>query len=531
MQRESPRSWHSLLFVFLGTVAVMAEPDPKRLKGSCEHFLPCFVRDALRVSAPGNPKASGKKETDEDKLVFALEALDAEDPFSKNVEPPPDVREALEWLSSVPPATVNEVRETIITGLECWAARLQESGEREAWFEGCDMVVQGVARDVNGPLLYALAAISGHIDPACIEFFRSGAPLYGMLARSGIGVHVECPGVPEVEEAMMAHCLQRNTQLIASLREDTFAAELMELTRKDAQLGRMTVPVPVEQCDLSEVLLVPRFGVDQGIQADGTVKIRAVDNFSWSPPPDDCPSRRTKKEVKVDSINGHCGAQEKLSHDHLDDLARAMAVFLEQTDCVPALWKADIDAAFRRVPLKPAHRWAAGVAFYHEGVVWVSWHNAAPFGAMSSVHSWERIGELICKIARRMLGLPVFRYVDDYFAPDRPESAEHGMQCFARLVRLLLGKGALCDRKLGCGASLEILGVELVLTKKGYTAKPSKRTVNKCLKVLEKAIAEGSLPSGAAQKLAGRLNWAGQHLFHRLGRAMLRVLYDRRRST
>ena len=25
--------------------------------------------------------------------------------------------------------------------------------------------------------------------------------------------------------------------------------------------------------------------------------------------------------------------------------------------------KIDIDAAFRRIPLKPAHRWAAGVAF------------------------------------------------------------------------------------------------------------------------------------------------------------------------
>ena len=104
------------------------------------------------------------------------------------------------------------------------------------------------------------------------------------------------------------------------------------------------------------------------------------------------------------------------------------------------------------------------------------------------------------------------------------------MKCFARLLRLLLGPSALSDRKLGFGASLEILGVEVVLTEEGYTAKPSQRTIGKCLRVLEKAPAENTMPSGAAQKLAGRLNWAGQHLFHRLGRAMLRVLYDRKGS-
>lgn len=71
------------------------------------------------------------------------------------------------------------------------------------------------------------------------------------------------------------------------------------------------------------------------------------------------------------------------------------------------------------MPLEPQHRWAANVAFKHGGRTWVSGHNSAPFGATSSVHAWERIGELICKIARSMLGLPVMRYVDDYFACER----------------------------------------------------------------------------------------------------------------
>ena len=113
----------------------------------------------------------------------------------------------------------------------------------------------------------------------------------------------------------------------------------------------------------------------------------------------------------------------------------------------PGLWKSDIDSAFRRIPVKPEHRWATGlvshrappmyscfvdtaavadgrcpftgVAYLNGGSPQLAWHNAMPFGATSSVVAWHRIGELISTIARRILHLPVLRYVDDYFAADR----------------------------------------------------------------------------------------------------------------
>ena len=36
---------------------------------------------------------------------------------------------------------------------------------------------------------------------------------------------------------------------------------------------------------------------------------------------------------------------------------------------VPHLWKADIDSAFRRVPVKPEDRWLCGIAFMVDGQV------------------------------------------------------------------------------------------------------------------------------------------------------------------
>ena len=49
----------------------------------------------------------------------------------------------------------------------------------------------------------------------------------------------------------------------------------------------------------------------------------------------------------------------------------------------------------------------------------MSVHAATPFGAVSSVHAWERIGAAILFIARKYLMLPLFRYVDDYFGVER----------------------------------------------------------------------------------------------------------------
>ena len=68
---------------------------------------------------------------------------------------------------------------------------------------------------------------------------------------------------------------------------------------------------------------MPRFGVLQGVRADGTPKVRAVDNFSWS-----CSgSSRTKRkrsEIKGESVNGHFAFGQPIRHDHLDDIIEAM---------------------------------------------------------------------------------------------------------------------------------------------------------------------------------------------------------------
>jgi len=243
--------------------------------------------------------------------------------------------------------------------------------------------------------------------------------------------------------------------------------------------------------------LVPRFGVEQGLKPDGSIKLRAVDHMSWSAAQGQ-KRKRSRNQIKEHSINGHCSVPAKVSHDHLDSLLQLLRVVFAKTGVVPWLWKADIDAAFRRVPLMGTHVWAAGVAYLVDNVAWCSFHHGMPFGATSSVWAWHRIGAMLAHLAVKLLHIPVLRYVDDYFSADRPELVEHAMQCFARLTRILLGGTSVSDRKLDFGACLLVLGIVVEPALSGIRFTLSEEKAFKYRKVIEQALWTGYLSCGTA---------------------------------
>ncbi len=217
-------------------------------------------------------------------------------------------------------------------------------------------------------------------------------------------------------------------------------------------------------------------------------------------------------------VNECCEPTEKWQHDAIDDLFLAARSLFEQTGRVPAMFKADIDAAYRRVPIKPSDRWAASVVFLVDGEWHKAEHWAMPFGAVASVFAWDRIGALLLWIATTLLHLPLLRYVDDFFCCIQDECLEHSMQCFAELVRLVLGKKSVSNRKLEyatCRRPLVILGLEVLINEGGMSCTPRPEHIVKWLRVIEAALRDWILQPGAASKLAGALSWAAQNMFAR----------------
>ena len=107
-------------------------------------------------------------------------------------------------------------------------------------------------------------------------------------------------------------------------------------------------------------------------------------------------------------------------------------------------------------------------------------------------------GDLIKAIARRILNLPVLRFVDDYFAAESAETADHAMWVFARyavldqscimhidcasvclhrLVRAILGEDAIAKNKLERGNPLTVLGITIEINMTGVVFAPNNEKV------------------------------------------------------
>ena len=55
-------------------------------------------------------------------------------------------------------------------------------------------------------------------------------------------------------------------------------------------------------------------------------------------------------------VNDCCEQEEKLTNDGVDVLFQVVREFTEQVGTRPSLFKADVDSAYRRVPLKASDR-------------------------------------------------------------------------------------------------------------------------------------------------------------------------------
>ena len=183
------------------------------------------------------------------------------------------------------------------------------------------------------------------------------------------------------------------------------------------------------------------------------------------------------------------------------------------------------------MPVHPEHRQYAHIALKHNGNVMTARHLGLPFGSVASVHHWERTGELIKAIARRLLHLPVLRFVDDFFTADRSACAGHAKQMFAKLTRCMLGPTAIAERKLQHNNPLPVLGVNVGVEKAGVIFQPEAEKIAKWIVQIEQALESKKLTGGEASTLAGRLCWGAQHIFRRVGRAMLTPIFKHMRKT
>ena len=417
-----------------------------------------------------------------------------------------EMNDIVAWIARSSEEEIIAWREKEIARIEKCAREHIASGRARNWLHFADSETRRISAKVNGPLAEQLAAELTYTDGECVMLCRDGGPVIGRLPCSGAGTPYVYDA-PKAVQKLWEECGQSNKKLLARLREDGHADVLYKQTVEDAALGRMTEPCRAAEVDIDECVIALRLSREQGLKADGAIKLRAVDDETTA------------------GVNPCCQPTEKLHCDAMDDFVCLILALCEDTGLSPDLWKADIDSAYRRIPVSPEQRDLLWVTFMKDGEAFASRHNAMPFGSVASVHAWNRIGAFLAQCARSLLRIPVFRYVDDYFSADRPKCAEHAMTCFARLVRAILGEDAISERKLQVGNPLDVLGLSVEVKDRTVSMHVMAEIPEHWACVLEEALANGRHPAGDAAKMAGRLNFATQQTFRRLGRAMVRPFY------
>ena len=75
----------------------------------------------------------------------------------------------------------------------------------------------------------------------------------------------------------------------------------------------------------------------------------------------------------------------------------------------------------------------------------------------------------------------------------RSECAEHAVQCFVRLVRVLLGDSAISDKKVEWGESFTVLGVSIEMQSQGFTYRPSQEKIVKWIACMNIVLVKNTL--------------------------------------
>ena len=75
--------------------------------------------------------------SDDKKVAFALEALNAPDPFQSTVRLHQDVLDAIDWQAGKTDTEIMHFRDALLAGCEAAGGEMWKSGVCDAWFEGC----------------------------------------------------------------------------------------------------------------------------------------------------------------------------------------------------------------------------------------------------------------------------------------------------------------------------------------------------------------------------------------------------------
>ena len=405
--------------------------------------------------------------------------------------------------------------------LAYWEARaVALEPARRRWRLGLLDHVRPILGKLHFPLIAEMLRAAGHQYEEFLADLQRGFPVAGPIHAGGVGTPDPAGRLahgrpaqgrcPDLELLKTQNC-EINRTTIRSAKPGKEAAAVWPKHKQEINIGKAGPAVPVEEANLSDILLVERFGVEEW--RSGVLKVRIIDNF------------------RKNGVNSYASLWERIWNDTQDDLTEAVRL-LQGTGSVPRrvlLGKDDFVGAFKTVCPAPEHRWLMWALVYDtDADRWVvSELRTQPFGALGGVYAWWRCGQAIRSIMVRLFWLVFFIYVDDVFLAELDSSAERAKHTFQRVVGLL-GWDLDPEKSEGMSDRIDVLGCTAQIATQGIRWSLTESKSHVWSMQIRAVLERNAISAGEASKLAGRLCFAMSRVLGRIGRAWIRPLLWRR---
>jgi hypothetical protein len=319
------------------------------------------------------------------------------------------------------------------------------------------------------------------------------------------------PGVPAStpKEVYSVEQLRRdrvanNAKVLSSLKDMPYSEDILPAVLKDAAEHFMTPPAKLD-------------GNPAHHSLTRRIPVREERHSGWR-------TRIVDHETES-MVNEATRPVDRVCNDNLDILVFIL-IFFMMAQCEPRMWKRDVSSAFRRVPIFHLHLDLAWVVWCCMGDIWTAGHMGMPFGTVSAVYAWHRIGHALLFLVLRLFLAPLGRYVDDYFGASKQGVRWSGGACLS-VIAALLGFPTDDAKDADSMIYMIVLGASVnldwpcKLVRMCIDEAKAERWVAK----LQQLVQDKRCSSDEAAKMAGRLNFSIGVQGNRVGRAFLKPFY------
>ena len=391
-----------------------------------------------------------------------------------------------------------------------------------------------ISSQMNLPFMAACVAAIGWPDVLCVRRWFLGHAVVGDIPDTGLfrpkftdfevqPDAVFTPASNRVWNNDLAGSLASGGKRAAADPELRASLEGVEsATAKEVRAGVVRGPFSARALDdrfgKGKWRAQRRFGVLQGLEDDGSPKIRAIDNSSGN----SCNAATRTYETIAPPSFAFVALVCRLFLAAFRQLARPLLAL--------ALGLDDMSRAYRRVPVATPWLTVFAIWSFRRRRVEYYYLDGHCFGFVSAVLNFNAFPHLVCALCRVFFAVPCDHFFDDYMLVDLGLAGMCGQMCLA-LVHVLLGQSVEPKKRKPMGPRNVGLGVHLDLSLAHSSlvvlASPTPDRVTRLLAELSGCRASDFLSPAMASSLRGKLGFVFGTSYYRFCFAAMQPLLQR----